>query len=51
MTTLTDFFSGKYPAQHKHVEHSFFARTYSGVFGPGGARWASWRERRETVRQ
>ena len=22
-------------AQHKHVEHSFFARTYSGVFGPG----------------
>ena len=53
VTTLTEFFSGKLPLQHKHVEHSFFARTYSGIFGPRGARWASWRgERdRETVRR
>ena len=47
MTTLTDFFSGKYPSQHRHVEHSFFARTYSGVFGRSGVKWASWREERE----
>ena len=47
---MTEFFSGKCPSQHKHVEHSFFARTYSGVFGPSGARWASWRERRERQR-